>query len=173
MQDVFPSETEAKKLIKTPKMYTGFENHHFPPNGEEINIPLVSEFGNTDFILDIESKRLTLHGYKYQQRVYKNIILVRVDLGPKPHWNLGRVFVPGPHIHVYKEGYHDKIVNADFKIPKCAGLKIHKNQTSVEHPRGLANVEHGGIFNDSGHCPRRGTGKRLEKHQRNFQDKRI
>jgi hypothetical protein len=56
-------------------------------------------------------------------------------------------------------------VNAALKIPKCAGLKIHKNQTSVDNLRGLANVEHGGIFNDSGHCPRRGTGKRLEKHQ--------
>jgi hypothetical protein len=137
MPDIFPSEAEAKRLIKTPKIYTGHENHHFPPNGEEINIPLVSEFGDTDFILDIESKSLTLHGYKYQQRVYKSIILVRVDLGPKPHYNPGRVLVPGPHIHIYKEGYHDKIA---YPLPNKEITQMNDKMAALDEFMNYCNI---------------------------------
>ncbi len=59
-------------------------------------------------MLDISAHEIKLTKIKFQNRVYQNIILVRLDLDGGPHRNPDVEDVVCPHIHIYKEGYGDK-----------------------------------------------------------------
>lgn len=109
----------------------------FPPSGVEISIPLKSTTKNIDFTLDVESKRLELHGYKYQNRVYKDIILARLDLGPKSHRNPNDAVITGPHIHIYQEGYHDKFA---YSIPNEFFTQISDKWIALEEFMNFCNI---------------------------------
>lgn len=60
-----------------------------------------------EFVLDIWKGKIALKT-KYQTRVDKTIVLVRLDLNGPPHRNPDGKEVEGTHVHVYKEGYGDK-----------------------------------------------------------------
>lgn len=100
------TDSDAHQLIKKPKYHQGKYRHTYPHAGE-IEIPLISADEKEEFVLDIWKGKIALKT-KYQTRVHKTIVLVRLDLNGPPHRNPDGKEVEGTHVHVYKEGYGDK-----------------------------------------------------------------
>lgn len=101
-------QEEADELIAMEKFRTSRRLWEFPQPGEGVHIPLISADHKHDFILDFQRGRINLKKATYQNRVYQVVPLVRLDVGGQPHRNPDDVEVPGPHIHLYREGYGDK-----------------------------------------------------------------
>ena len=100
------SDKEAKELLHLEKHYFGDTVYYFPNN---INIPLYSKDEKIEFSIDASANRVKLSKVKYQNRVYNNIVLVRIDINGAPHRNPDGTVIPCPHIHYYKEGFGDRI----------------------------------------------------------------
>ena len=80
----------------------------FASLGQSENIRLVSSDKTEDFFLDLSRGRQSLIKVSMQNREKQDIVLVRLDLNGPPHRNpKGRVFLHGPHLHVYREGFGD------------------------------------------------------------------
>ncbi|WNY24835.1 DUF6978 family protein [Methanolapillus millepedarum] len=99
------TDEEANHLIKMDKMYVGNKVYPFP---ERLSIPLCSTDRKVEFILDIAAGNVKLSKSKFQNRVYKNIVLMRIDLDGNPHRNPNGEIIPCPHLHCYKEGCVDR-----------------------------------------------------------------
>lgn len=55
------------------------------------------------------SSSISLTKYSHQNRVHKNIILVRLDVNGPTHRNPDEeLSLSGDHLHVYREGFGDK-----------------------------------------------------------------
>lgn len=106
------SQDEAEKLISTSKRYSGNKESWFPSPGELLEFDLVSTDQKEYFLLSIRSGRIELQKVSSQLRVRKIHVLLRLDLGNKPHTNPDGEKIEGPHLHRYREGYGDK-----FAIP--------------------------------------------------------
>lgn len=101
------TDSDIKQLIKKPKYCQQKKCYTYPYEGD-IEIPLVSADEKEEFILDIWRKGKIALKTKYQTRVHKTIVLVRLDLNGPPHRNPDGEEVGGTHIHIYQEGYGDK-----------------------------------------------------------------
>lgn len=76
--------------------------------GQSENIRLVSSDKSEEFLLDLSRGRQSLIQVKMQNRARKEVVLVRLDLNGPPHRNPGsRVFIHGPHLHIYRENHGD------------------------------------------------------------------
>jgi len=74
-----------------------------------LEIPLASQDRGEQFLLDLRSARIDFLKFKYQTRARTAIILARLDFGQSErHINPDKVFIEGPHIHLYRENYADK-----------------------------------------------------------------
>ena len=71
-------------------------------------IPLVSADAREKFLLDIYRGKIDLCKVTYQNRARQVVVLVRLDLGGRPHQNPDGEEITVPHIHIYREGYGDK-----------------------------------------------------------------
>ena len=77
-------------------------------------------------MLDINRNKINLSKITYQNRTRTNIILVRLDLNGAPHRNPNGDEISGTHIHIYKEGFNDKIAEElpeEFKDIKYNDIK--------------------------------------------------
>ena len=99
------SNKEAEELLNMEKHYKGDTQYSYPSN---INIPLYSQDNKIEFSLDISANAIKISKRKYQNRVYSNIVLLRIDIGGSPHTNPDGQVIECPHIHFYREGYDDK-----------------------------------------------------------------
>lgn len=81
----------------------------FDSLGQSENIRLVSSDKTIDFFLDLSRGRQSLIKVSMQNRAKQDdIVLVRLDLNGPPHRNpKSKVFIHGPHLHVYREGLGD------------------------------------------------------------------
>lgn len=115
------SQQEAERLMSVVKIAGDNETYQFPAPGYRIEVPILSFNGEEEFLLDLHRARVMLTKCTYQERYRKSIILVRLDLGGRPHTNPTsdspplQYLVPYngqriecPHLHLYVEGYHDK-----------------------------------------------------------------
>lgn len=100
------TELDVKRLINIPKYQQEEKRYTYSIVGE-IEIPLISADKKEEFVLDVWKGKIVLKT-KYQTRVYKTIVLVRLDLNGPPHRNPDGKEVGGTHIHIYQEGYGDK-----------------------------------------------------------------
>ncbi len=100
------TELDVKRLISIKK-YQQEEKRYTYPSVGEIEIPLISADKKEEFILDVWKGKIALKT-KYQTRVHKTMVLVRLDLNGPPHRNPDGKEVEGTHIHIYQEGYDDK-----------------------------------------------------------------
>lgn len=124
------AQSKADELVAMPKRRKDDDSYDFPLNGESLSVDLISEDGREDFILDISIEKKVSRdaketNRKYQLRYQGEYILIRIDT-KRPHKNLERsdlsesdierlehlkqyfgMEFPGPHIHVYVEGYGD------------------------------------------------------------------
>lgn len=121
------SQTIAEFLIKLKKIPVANNDYKFPNQQYcKLSIPLKSEDGRHNFMLDINRNKINLSKITYQNRTRTNIILVRLDLNGAPHRNPNGDEVSGTNIHIYKEGFNDKIAEElpeEFKDIKYNDIK--------------------------------------------------
>lgn len=80
----------------------------YPAKDQRLQVPLASEDGREEFILDIKRYTVNLARRTYQNRARKDVVLARLDIEGPDHENPDGTVVPPPHIHVYRQGYGDK-----------------------------------------------------------------
>jgi hypothetical protein len=107
MADVTLTQALADALIALEKRRVDDTRHVFPDQGS-ITIPLLSADKREAFVLDIRNGGIDLAKATYQNRTRQVIVLVRLDLGDKPHTNPDGEQVSSPHLHLYREGFADK-----------------------------------------------------------------
>ena len=122
MAEIKIAQREAQAFIDVEKRCSDNSiTWTFPLHGEKISVPLISIDAREEFLLDISRGRIDLNKVTYQNRVQQVIILLRLDIGSKPHRNPDGEEVPAPHLHIYREGYGDKwaypIPKGDFREP--------------------------------------------------------
>lgn len=108
MADSGLTQPEADALIALQKRRVGQEEWRYPDLGGAIMIPLVSTDRREPFLLDLRRSRIDLAKSTYQNRGRQIVVLVRLDLGARPHRNPDGEEIGSPHLHVYREGYGDK-----------------------------------------------------------------
>ncbi len=121
-------QIEADLLLKMPKTF-----------GEKIDVidfPRVQAFqaehtlegvgSREQFILDLERGNLKRARLKFQTRARKIIILARIDIAGRPHRNppdaphRPNERFTGVHIHLYREGFADRVAFLPADIPSFA-----------------------------------------------------
>ena len=131
------TQSEAEALITLPKIKNSDDNYDFPFSGDFLNIPLSSQDGHENFLIDINRGRIRLTKCTYPERYQTIIILIRLDLEGPPHTNPEVVDVPlpyltpyngqtidCPHLHLYVEGFMAKwaIPAPNDEFPDTANL---------------------------------------------------
>ena len=102
------TQAEADSLKQMGKRRVDNRVWIYPAAGVRIAIPLVSRNGRERFLLDLYRGRIDIAKVTYQNRARKRLVLVRLDLGGRPHRNPDGSRIGSPHIHLYREGYEDK-----------------------------------------------------------------
>jgi len=90
------------------------EMHPFGESGKLV-IPLQSPDKREQFSLDVHFFGRVGIKITYQSRARQVVNLVRLDLGTNGHENPDGTFIPGAHLHLYREGFSDKIA---FPLPR-------------------------------------------------------
>lgn len=67
------------------------------------------------FLLDYYKSSFRLEKYTYNKRYRKNIVLIRYDSVGK-HTNPDQTVLNGPHVHLYTEGYDDRVAFPPEKV---------------------------------------------------------
>lgn len=100
------TQAEADDLILMPKIRENEKIWKYPISAGIINIPIISNDGREEFLLDIRKTNIALK-ITLQKRCRKVIGLIRLDCGGRPHRNPHPDCreIPCPHIHIYKEGF--------------------------------------------------------------------
>ena len=109
MRDIDIDQDLADFLLSIKKYFEGNEVFDFPGQGKKLVLKLYSSDKKEEFILDIFNGNNIVSKIKYQTRARQVIILARLDLRGAPHENPDGARIPSPHLHVYREGYGDKI----------------------------------------------------------------
>jgi hypothetical protein len=121
------TQTEADLLLKLPK-------HAMPGAVLELttSMPmdedweLLSHDRREEFILTIERGRRKSIRLKFQTRARKVIVLARLDLNGAPHRNPSgqpyrpSEFLTSSHLHLYVEGFEDRIAYLLNEVPGFA-----------------------------------------------------
>lgn len=102
------SQNEATALLTMEKRRLNDKVTSFPLHGQKIALPLQSFDGHEIFLLDISRGRDNEIRVKMQTRARKEIPLARLDIGGRPHRNDDGTVILPPHLHLYKEGFHDR-----------------------------------------------------------------
>lgn len=102
------SQQEANTLLAMEKRRLSDKVNSFPLHGQKIAIPLQSDDGHESFLLDLSRGRGFEIRVKMQTRARKEIPLARLDIGGRPHRNDDGTVILPPHLHLYKEGFHDR-----------------------------------------------------------------
>lgn len=123
------AQIEADRLLRLPKSFTTDVN--------EINFSTTFAFdlefeltggpkGRERFLLDLERGRLKRLRLKYQTRAQNIHVLARLDLNGRPHRNPPHApYRPGErltghHLHVYREGFADRVAYLPDELPGFA-----------------------------------------------------
>jgi hypothetical protein len=103
------TKADADALLAMEKQRENPEiTYDYPTSGGRVMVPLTSTDGRERFILDISRRNIQLTRNKFQVRGREVYVLARLDLDDTPHRNPDGEEIPGPHLHLYKEGFGDK-----------------------------------------------------------------
>lgn len=116
MADSSLTQIEADALIAAEKRSVDAQEWNYPDFGGAITIPLISTDKREPFLLDLRRSRIDLAKGTYQNRGRQVVVLVRLDLGGRPHRNPDDNQIGSPHLHLYREGYGDKWA---FPVPSA------------------------------------------------------
>lgn len=117
-------QDEADQLLQTPKEFIDISPLEFTRTATmDYDRFLRSSYKREEFILTLERgirKHLRL---KFQTRARKIIVLARLDLNGAPHKNPPKAqykpgqWLPGTHLHLYREGFEDRIAYELIDVP--------------------------------------------------------
>lgn len=102
------TQAEADALLAMAKRRADEQEYMYPQGGGSLTVPLVSQDGQEQFLLDIIRGRIDLQKVTYQNRARHVVPLARLDLNGPPHRNPDGEEIACPHIHIYREGFLDK-----------------------------------------------------------------
>ena len=102
------SQKEANTLLAMEKRRLSDKVISFPLHGQKGALPLQSVDGHENFLLDLSRGRDNEIRVKMQTRARIEIPLARLDIGGRPHRNDDGTVILPPHLHLYKEGFHDR-----------------------------------------------------------------
>lgn len=108
LSDIEMTQEEADNLLAMEKRRVDEEVIHFPSHGKQIVLHLQSLDLRENFLLDLSRGRRKELRVKLQTRARTEIRLVRLDLGSRSHRNDDGTVVHPPHLHMYREGFHDR-----------------------------------------------------------------
>lgn len=127
MADIDITQSEADALIQMEKRFVDDKDWIFPAAGQRIALELTSVDRRENFMLDVTRAQIKLTKATYQNRARQAIILLRLDLDGAPHRNPDGEEIPCPHLHVYREGFGDKVGNFSTvrSLPQRGGSVFH------------------------------------------------
>lgn len=108
MADINVTQAEADALLAMEKHRSDDRSYRYPGPQTSIIVPLISVDKRETFLLDINRRKINIKRYTYMNRARTVVILARLDVEGSPHRNPDGIEIPTPHIHIYKEGFHDK-----------------------------------------------------------------
>jgi len=126
-----------------PKVFDDDAVLALPAPGRALRRGLQSVDGRERFLLDVYRGQLRLDKCSYQERVETSIILIRLDVGGRPHTNPDGTGIPGPHLHEYREGYDDRFARpAPPELSAALGdlgttLEGFLTHCNVQNPPGI------------------------------------
>lgn len=100
-------QTEADALIAMRKRFIKSRRISLPPGLDETH-ELIGDDLRERFLLDLWRGTMRLSKYRMQTRGRIIIVLVRLEINGAPHTNPDGQIIGGTHIHIYREGFHDK-----------------------------------------------------------------
>ena len=120
-------QSEADRLLSLEKVFVSSDILPFSQTEPfEQTHSLQSRDHREKFIFDMERGDKKRARLKFQTRAHKIVVLARIDIEGKPHRNPetsphrpGERFT-GVHIHVYREGFGDKIAYLPEELPLFA-----------------------------------------------------
>jgi hypothetical protein len=108
MAEIHLTQAEAEALLAMEKHRVDGQAWNYGGLAGSVAIPLISADRREHFLLDICRGRINLQKGTYQNRARQAVILARLDFGGSPHRNPDGEEIPGPHLHLYREGYGDR-----------------------------------------------------------------
>ncbi|MCB1528326.1 MAG: hypothetical protein KDJ45_11560 [Hyphomicrobiaceae bacterium] len=102
------TQAEADALLALAKIYTLGVTVEWPLPGAKKSVNLVSRDKREAFLLDVSRASIKLERLVIQTRARTTVVLARLDIEGAGHRNPDGEELPCPHIHLYREGYHDK-----------------------------------------------------------------
>jgi hypothetical protein len=122
------AQSEADMLLKMPKEFINDGPLEFSQNEPmDFDLLLQSEDRREQFILTVERGQRKRVRLKYQTRARKVITLARLELNGPAHRNppdspyRPNERLTGPHIHLYRENFDDRIA---YNLADVPGLSI-------------------------------------------------
>jgi hypothetical protein len=137
MDDLLLNQIEADALLAMDKIHTEQQTYWYPEQGRKLSIPLMSRDRRASFLLDINKASIIVSNCTYQNRFRTSIILVRLDIGGPPHRNPNGEEIATPHIHLFREGFHDKWA---FPVPSENFRDITNHWIAFEDFMNFCNV---------------------------------
>lgn len=122
MSNIDLTQTEADALLAMGKISASNDLYKYPDMGGSLRIPLTTEDGREDFMLDIYRGKIELKKGTLQNRARQVFILARLDYAGAPHRNPDGEEIPCSHLHLYREGFGSKwaVPVAEDKFPDIA-----------------------------------------------------
>ena len=108
MANVALTQAEADRLLALEKHRVDDQVWSPPHRGARITVPLTSVDGHESFLLDFRRARINILKSTYQTRGRQVFVLARLDVGGAPHRNPDDEVIECPHLHLYRDGFHDK-----------------------------------------------------------------
>lgn len=141
-------QVEADNLLQMPKVFVDNAPLEFPQTQPiDYDRTLRSPDRREEFLLTIERGLRNRIRLKYQTRGRRIIVLARLDLNGRRHKNppdspyrLGE-WIDGTHLHLYREGFEDRIA---YALPEAAGwqeLRINDGVVMLEGFMRFCNVQ--------------------------------
>ncbi len=101
------------KYFCEPKDFLEKKVLSFPIQGDDLALMGKGNLTENVYIVNVNRKRCTFKRITYQNRLDKTgIILARLDIDTKPHRNPDGTQVGGTHLHLYQDGFGDKMAFA-------------------------------------------------------------
>ena len=108
MARLYLTQPEADSLLAIEKQRKNDTVYTYPDLGGRLSVPLISLDRSESFFLDLSRGRIDLGKHKLQNRGRKTVVLVRLDIGGRPHRNPDGTSIGSPHLHLYREGFADR-----------------------------------------------------------------
>ena len=134
------TQAEADVLLQMAKVFVDTDPIEFSvtqPMSQER--ALRSTDRREEFTLNLERGGRTRARLKYQTRARRLFVLARLELAGRRHWNppespyKGGEWISRTHLHLYREGFEDRVAYELADVPFWVGRDVSNGVTTLEH----------------------------------------